>query len=130
MSQENVALTHELLDAVSRVDLARLLELADAEIEWHSFFALNEDGYHGHDGMHQYVDDLRDAFEDIHPQLTGVLDVGDVVIAVGSVHVRGRTSGVETDSAAGWMLKFRDRKIVTFRAFGEPETRLETVGLS
>ena len=65
MSQENVALVGELIAAVERQDLSRLIELTDPDVEWHSFMAeLGEGGvYHGHDGMRRYVSDLSDAWE-------------------------------------------------------------------
>ncbi len=55
--------------------------------------------------------------------------VGDVAVLVGRLHYRGKGSGVESDSAAGWMLKFRDRSLLCFRAFQEPEQVLGALGL-
>jgi ketosteroid isomerase-like protein len=129
MSQENVEAARQLLDAVGRRDLSRLLELTDPEIEWQSFFALHGEDYHGHDGIRQYVSDIHEAFEDLRPLAGDLLDVGEVVIGVGCVHYRGRKSGVETESAAGWMFGFRHGKVVRFRAFSEPEQSLAAVGL-
>jgi ketosteroid isomerase-like protein len=129
VSQENKEAARRLLDAIWQRDLAHILELTDPEIEWHSFFALQGEAYHGHDGMRQYLDDVHDAFEDLRPEISDLLDGGDVVIGVGYVHYRGRTSGVETESAAGWMFRFRQGKVVQFRAFSEPEQHLEAVGL-
>jgi hypothetical protein len=34
------------------------------------------------------------------------------------------------DTLGGWMLKFRDAKVLHFRAFREPAEALEAVGLS
>ena len=45
MSQENVQAALAAADAVARMDLDRLIELTDPEVEWHSFFAqLGEGG--------------------------------------------------------------------------------------
>ncbi len=57
------------------------------------------------------------------------LGVGDVALLVGRIHYRGKDSGAETETPAGWMLRFRRGKIVCFRAFRDPEHALETVGL-
>jgi ketosteroid isomerase-like protein len=116
------------IDAVARADLERLLELTDPEVEWESFFALHGPAYHGHDGIRRYMRDLTDAFEDIHPQAEHMLSVGPLVIGFGSVHYRGRTSGVETESSAGWLFRFRDGKVLRFRAFGDPVRALEGIG--
>jgi ketosteroid isomerase-like protein len=129
MSEDNVEVARQLLEAVSARDLSRVLELTDPDVEWHSFFALQGEAYHGHGGVRQYVTDIHEAFEDLRPQVDDLLDGGEVVIGIGSVHYRGRKSGVETDSAAGWMFRFRNGKVVGFRAFSEPEQRLKELGL-
>ena len=69
MSRENVKLADDLIAAVSRHDLGRLIELTDPDVEWHSFLAqLSEGGvYRGHAGMRQYVSDVDDAWEVFQP---------------------------------------------------------------
>jgi ketosteroid isomerase-like protein len=130
MSQENVELARQVMDALSGRDLSRLLAFADPEIEWHSFFAeLGEGGvYRGLDGTRQYLSDLNDAWEIVRADVDDALGVGDVAVLVGRIHYRGKASGIETESPAGWMLKFRQGKVVCFRAFREPEQALEAVG--
>ena len=132
MSQENVELAGQVVDAVAQRDLSRLIALTDPEVEWHSFFALGEgEGvYRGHDRMRQYVSDLNDAWEIVRPEVDDRLEVGDVVVLVGRLHYRGKGSGVETESQAGWVLTFRAGKVLCFRAFREPEKALAAVGLS
>lgn len=132
MSQENVELARQVMDTLSRRDLSGLIALADPEVEWHSFFAqLGEGGvYRGHDGTQQYLGDLNDAWEVVRADVDEGIGVGEVAVLVGRIHYRGRGSGVEDESPAGWMLKFRRGKLVCFRAFREPEQALEAVGLS
>lgn len=127
---EYVKSVRDLLDAVARRDLARLLELTDPEIEWQSFFALHGQEYHGHEGIRRYLSDLGEAFDYLRPLPDDLLGVGEVVVGAGRIHYRGRASGVETESsAAGWMFKFRDGRVLRFRAFREPERALEALGL-
>jgi ketosteroid isomerase-like protein len=132
MSQENVEIARELFDAVARQNLSRLIELTDPEVEWQSFFALGEEGgvYRGHSGIERYVGDLNDAWEIVHPHIDDSVGVGTVMLIIGRVHYRGRESGAETESPAGWILKFRNGKVLLFRAFREPERTLEATGLS
>ena len=131
MSQENVELAREVMNALSERDLPRLLDFADPEVEWHSFFAeLGEGGvYRGHEGTRRYLNDLSEAWEIVRADVDDVLGVGDVALLVGRIHYRGRGSGAETETAAGWMLKFRRRKLLRFRAFRDPERALEAAGL-
>jgi hypothetical protein len=39
VSQENVEMAGQVLDALARRDVSRLVELSDPEVRWHSFFA-------------------------------------------------------------------------------------------
>jgi ketosteroid isomerase-like protein len=132
MSQENVELAAQVMDAIGRRDVECLISFSDPKVEWHSFFALGQEAgvYRGHDGTRQYMRDLSDAWEVGRPDVDDVLGVGDIAVLVGRIHYRGRGSGVESETPAGWMLKFRNGKVLRFRAFREPEATLEAVGLS
>jgi ketosteroid isomerase-like protein len=128
MSRQNVEAAREVLSAVERRDRSRLIELTDPEIEWRSFFAdLSE--YHGHDGLIQYLRDLDEAFEWLRPEVGDMLDVGDLVVGVGRIHYRGKESGAEADTPAGWLFRFSGGRLRGFRAFNDPEQALEAVGL-
>jgi ketosteroid isomerase-like protein len=131
MSQETLGQAKRVMDALSRRDLSRLLSFADPEVEWQSFFAeLGEGGvYRGHDGTREYLSDLDDAWEIVRADVDDGVAVGDVAVVVGRIHYCGKTSGIETESAAGWMLKFRGGRVIRFRAFREPEKALEAAGL-
>ena len=132
MSNDSVELARHVLEALSGRDTSRVIELTDPEVEWHSFFAEpgDEGAYLGHDGTRQYMLDLNDAWEIVRADIDDGLSVGDVVVLVGRLHFRGRSSGVETETPAGWMLKFRNGKVVCFRAFREPEHVLEALGVA
>jgi len=127
-----VELARKVLHALGTRDPDRLIALSDPEVEWHSFFAIGEGGgtYRGHDGTRRYMSDLNDAFEIARAVVNDALGVGDVALLVGRIHYRGKESGVESGSSTGWMLKFRNGKVLCFRAFREPEQALEAVGLS
>jgi ketosteroid isomerase-like protein len=131
MSRENVETAHRILAALSKRDLDVLTGFVEPDARWRSFFAaLSQAGeYRGHDGLRQYMTDLEETFEFLHADVADMLDAGDVVVGLGTIHYRGRGSGVETQSAAGWVFKFRDGKLLQFRAFRDPEQALERVGL-
>jgi uncharacterized protein len=131
MSQKTLELARQAMDALSRRDLPRLIALTDPEIEWYSFFAeLTEEGvYRGHDGTRRYLSDLDDAWEIVRADVDAGLALGDLALLVSRIHYRGRGSGAETESPVGWVLKFRNGKLLHFRAFREPQQALETVGL-
>jgi ketosteroid isomerase-like protein len=132
MPQENVELAGQVLDALARRDVADLIAFVDPEVQWHSFFAALDEGgvYRGHDGIRQYISDLNDAWEIVRADVDDALGVDDVALLVGRIHYRGKASGVETESPAGWMFKFRNGKVLCFRAFREPAQAIEALGLS
>ncbi|MDX6617173.1 MAG: hypothetical protein QOD60_2264 [Solirubrobacterales bacterium] len=80
--------------------------------------------------MREYVADMNDAWEIVRLDVDHEIGVGDVVVFVGRIHFRGKGSGVEGESQSGYMLKFRDGKVVCFRPFQEPEQALEAIGVT
>ena len=130
MSQENVELARTVLDTLGARDAERLIELSDPEVEWHSFFALSERGvYRGHDGTRRYMSDLAEVFEVAEAEVDEALGIGDMALLIGRIHYRGKGSGVESASPTGWVLKFRECKVLSFRAFRDPALALEALGL-
>ena len=132
MSQENVDVVHQIAAALGPRDLDLFLKVTDPAVEWHASISVISEGgaYHGHKGIRQYVLDIDDTFEVLEATLDRVLDVGDLVLAVGRLHYRGKASGVEQDAEMGWVFRFRGGKVIYLRAFRDPERTLATVGLT
>jgi ketosteroid isomerase-like protein len=130
MSGETLELAREAMRTLNRRDPDELIAIADPEVEWHSFFAeLGEgDMYRGHQGARQYMRDLDESWEIVRGDIDDGVAVADVAVLVGRIHYRGKGSGIETESPAGWMLKFRDGKLILFRAFRDPDRALEAIG--
>ena len=132
MSSQNLKLAAEIVDAVARRDVPRLIELTDPDVEWRPFATgLMEEGvYRGHDGIRQYVNDLDDAWEVLRADVDDGLAIGATVLLVGRIRYRGRGSGVETENTAGWAIKFREGKLISMRAFRDPERAIEALASS
>jgi ketosteroid isomerase-like protein len=130
MSRENVNLAHQVIDAVEQRDVDRLIELSDPEVEWRSAFVVSASGlYRGHDGIREYVDNMNDAWDIVRLDVDHEMGVGRVVVFVGRIHYRGKGSGVESETKSGYVLTFRDGRLLRFRPFRDPEDALEAVGL-
>jgi ketosteroid isomerase-like protein len=129
-ARETVETAKRVMEALSNRDLETLIAISDPEVEWQSFFArLGKGGvYTGHQGTREYMRDLADAWEMIRADIDDAIAVGGVALLVGRLHYRGKGSGIETENPAGWMLKFRNGKVICFRAFREPEDALSRVG--
>ena len=122
----------EIAAALGQRDVDRFLELTDPAVEWHSSISVISEGgaYHGHEGVRQYLRDVDETFESLSATMDQMLDVGDLVLAVGRLHYRGKASGVEQAAHFGWVYRFRNGKLVYLRAFRDPEQALEAVGVS
>jgi ketosteroid isomerase-like protein len=129
MSQENVEVVHQLLEAVERDDLPAALACLDPALEWIPLRAATEGAYHGHEGYERFVADTNENFETFEPQFE-LRDLGDQVLAWGAISVRGAGSGVELDVPVGGIFDFRGGRIARWQDFGSKEKALEAVGLS
>lgn len=130
MSQENVELTYQGYDAFNRRDSAAFLELMDADVEALSRLAAMEGGYHGHDGIRRWWQNLLDAIPDFALEVLEVRAIGDVTLT--KMHTSGR--GADSDSPLEetlWVaVQWRDKKIVVWAAFATEAEALQAVGLS
>jgi len=52
------------------------------------------------------------------------------VLAWGTLHVRGRGSGLETEVETGEIFDFRDGKVVRWQDFGSKAAAMKAAGLS
>ena len=131
-SSENLVRAEEVLTAIGKQDAARLMELSDPDVEWYSIFAVGEEGgvYRGPEGTSRYMSNLADVWEVGHADVDDAIAIADIVVLVGHIRYRGKGSGVESRSPVGWMLKFRNGKLLCFRAFRDPARVLEAVGLA
>jgi ketosteroid isomerase-like protein len=129
MSPENLEIVRRLLDAVERNDLPAALACLDPALEWVPLRAATEGTYHGHEGYERFVADTNDNFEIFEPHFE-LRELGDGVLAWGSIHVRGSGSGVEMDIPTGGVFELRAGKIVRWQDSGSKEQALEALGLS
>jgi ketosteroid isomerase-like protein len=130
MTGDNLTFAREVLDALESRDTERLLELSDPEVEWRSFFPLSEKGvYKGEEGTRRFQSDVAATFESVRREVDDSLQIGDLAVLVGRIFFRGQGSEAESESAAGWVLKFREGKLLSYRAFRDPTYALECAGL-
>jgi ketosteroid isomerase-like protein len=131
MAEKLLDLARHILELIGERDVEALIELAAPDVEWYSLFAIGEGGvYRGHEGIRHYMRDVVDAWDVGHAEIDGGFEVNDITVFVGRIRYRGQGSGVEGATPTGWVLKFRDGKLVRFRAFQDPAAAFEAVGLS
>jgi hypothetical protein len=123
---ESIAGRQRAEDTIRRLpDAMRAIERGDreglrqavAEV-WHEdceWFPLiggveGETSYRGHDGIVQFSEDLANAFE-VQYGDQEVRFVGDAVVGLMSMHLRGRGSGVEINTELGVVYEIEDELI-------------------
>jgi ketosteroid isomerase-like protein len=106
----NVALVREAYKAFNARDADRLCELMSEEGELYPY-AIQETrskGYHGHEGLRQYIADVQAMFEDFRVDIDHYSEAAaDVVYVRG--HLHGRTKDDRNvDLPVGWLWTVRD----------------------
>jgi hypothetical protein len=130
MSQENVEMARQSIDAINRRDLDAYLALMDPEVEAVSRLSGIEGGHRGQDGIRYWWKILLDTWPDFSARIVKLHAVGDLTL--GEVELHGRAAGSEipstwtVHSAARW----RRGKCVWWGNFATRDEALEAVGLS
>jgi ketosteroid isomerase-like protein len=130
MSQENVALFWEGIDAMRRGDVEAMLDGMGEDVVWIAARSAVEGAYHGHEGLRRFLADNAENFEVFEPDFTEVRDLGDRVLAFGRFRIRARGSGVDTDFPVAGIATYSDGKLVRWEDFRERRLALEAAGLS
>ncbi len=133
MSRENVEAFKRFLDAYNRRDVEAMLEGLDPEVEWHPAILVPLEGeatvYRGHEGMRRWVRDLDEVFADIHVEYSEIRDLGERIVGIGHIRMRGTGSGAETESPVASVSEFKNAKAIRVRTYLDPNEALEAAGL-
>ena len=94
-------------------------EWTDPNVEIHSAIGdFTGTSYRGQDGVRQWVADMTEAFDEWR------LDIDELdefapgrVLAVGTVHLRGRGSGASVDQPCAWIFDHDDGVLTRFEPF-------------
>src|SRR5262249_52799488 len=99
MSQENVALAQQIVDAFNRRDLPATTERFDPEIEWIPAgpAAVERSVYRGLDEVSGALTAGWESWELFRLEERDVRDLGDSALWLGRANLRGGTSQVEID---------------------------------
>jgi hypothetical protein len=88
----------------------------------------NRGGLPGAPRVREVHPDTDENFETFEPHFE-LREVGERVLAWGTISVRGKGSGIEMDVPIGGVFDFRNGKIARWQDFGSKEKALEAVGL-
>jgi ketosteroid isomerase-like protein len=130
MSEENLALAKGVEDAFKRGDPGWVLDRVAEDFEFFPQRAATEGAFHGRDGMRRFIADSEQSFDVFAASITEWHDSGDDVVAIGTLRIKGKGSGIETEVPTAQVMTIRDGLIVRWQDYVEREKALEAAGLS
>ena len=117
MSQEDVDAVRCGFEGFNRGDIEAVLEMCDPLIEWLPPAELpGVSVYHGHQGVREAAQDMRDVFGALRAEPEEIVDAGDRVVVLFCWRGQGRGSGVSLDLVGEQAAVFTMRNTKAIRA--------------
>jgi ketosteroid isomerase-like protein len=131
MSQENVDVVRQVLDAYSRRDLdaLRTLNHPDLELDWSASRGSLAGVYRGFEEGLRFYAEYYETFESSVIVPDCFIDVGDSVVVPNVVYQRGRDA-IEVSARSTLLYTLRDGKVTRVCLFQEEDEALKAVGLA
>jgi ketosteroid isomerase-like protein len=130
VSQENVELFHRGTAALNRGDVEYAIRHSTEDVVFIAARSAIERPFVGHEGLRRFAADNAENFEIFEASYDDVRDLGDDrVLAIGSIHIRGRGGGVDTHIPVAGIATYREAKLSKWEDFRDRETALKAAGL-
>jgi ketosteroid isomerase-like protein len=129
MSQGDVDRFVESVEAMNRRDIEGVLRFMDPEVRFEHRLAALQGKFVGLDGLRGWLADLVEHFDAWQIHCPDIRDLGDRVLALGTIHATGKGSGAETELPFTVVARFSDGRITDFTDFGDKVQALEAAGL-
>ena len=98
MSQKNVEVVRRAVDGWNRGDVDAWMEAAHPEVEWSSGVQRLVEGtqtvWRGRDEVRRFWDEWH-ALWDLSIQISEFRNIGDTIVALGQMQIRGKASGID-----------------------------------
>jgi ketosteroid isomerase-like protein len=101
-------------DAYNARDPEAWIAAWNTDCEWHPFLTAREEGdpgYHGHNGIRAWFEDVDEMFTDMHVELETYREVGDRLLVLGEMNARRKGSGEEMKVDVAWVVEPRGEKL-------------------
>jgi ketosteroid isomerase-like protein len=85
--------------------------------------------YRGHEGLRTLLRLTAEIFDQFRYEIDEFVDLGESILAVGRIRVRGVQSGATGTQSGAWVMQVRDGMIVSYRSYLRREEALEAAGL-
>ena len=130
MSFDNVEAVRHIYGAWEKEGSPVASGLLDPDIEWvNPPDAVERGTRHGLDSFGTAAESVADTFEGVAVDIDEMLDAGDRVVVLATLHGRGRGSGADVERRQGYIWTLRDGKATRFEWFNTPGEALRAAGL-
>jgi ketosteroid isomerase-like protein len=130
VSEENVEIVRESLEAYTRrdVEALRRVTTADIELDWSASRGWLAGVYRGFEEVMRFYAEYFEAFGEIVIEAESYIPTGDLVVTPNVAHQRGR-DGIEVTARAAFVFTVRGGKIAKIDLYQETPEALNAVGL-
>jgi ketosteroid isomerase-like protein len=132
MSEENVELVRDFVEAALLQDWKRAAELLDPEVEGHGTVGGLEEGQVTRglpEMIHAFETEDLEAWEERRLDPKEFLHVDDLVVLLLHEYRRGRGSGVELENDTAVVFTVRDGRVVRMQGYMDQDAALKAAGL-
>src|SRR5687768_3999826 len=131
MSEENVEIVRQMVDAFSRGDTPAMLKLTDPSLVFTPLPDTPDvQSFHGHEGLLQGIAQTTEIWDDFSIELREMRDFDDQVLASLRWWGRGPSSGIQMEVDICALVTFREGMIVRWQFFPSEQQALESTPLS
>jgi ketosteroid isomerase-like protein len=127
--QRNVEALEELTAAMNRRDVEAVLRGVAVDVVFRPARSDVEGAYLGHDGIRVFFANNAENFELFRIDFRELRDLGEWVLATGSIHIRGRGGGVEMDIPTAGLASFESGRMTRWEDFRERRLALRAAGI-
>ena len=130
MSQENVERLRAFFATWGARDTADF-SLLDRDVVFEDDILPDHAGetYRGYEGVVRSIRTWLEPYERFTIELEQIVGSGDRLVSIHRFRSRARHTGIDQEMRYAYLWSFRDRKVIYFRSFRDPEAALEAVGL-
>jgi ketosteroid isomerase-like protein len=131
MSQENVEIVRQTLEAFEQGGVAATFRFYDPDVTWVEAEDEPEaETHHGHDGLRALSEKWLVPFDDLRIEPEEFVDAGEAVVMPYRFRGRERSSGSDITALETWVFWLRDKRICEVREYRHKAEALEAVGRS
>lgn len=133
MSQGNLEMVRQAIDAINRGDIRRAMEQAadDFEMDWSNSIGPLNGVYRGRGQVSEVWESFLEAWDELQWDVQDVLDLdAQRVLVVNRVRMRGRASRVEVEATGAQIWTIRNATLGSVKLYQSKAEALEAVGFS